>query len=642
MIMKQRHLNLMLSFSFLIQIVSSAQDSLVTEVYHERLYHLCKVWGYAKYTHPEVATCKVDWDQELLESVSKVSDQDLDFNQFLLDLLDEAGQIPNKTSPKPVFEKEETYNLNLEWFDSPIFDSKVTEKLGILRDNYRATIQCKIKGFNGVGNPDLGNDNYLYSEESYFPSEPQRILALFRYWNIINYFFPYKYQMDQDWDLTLKQFIPSIVGAQNELDFVLAFKEMTTYINDSHAFFNNQKYYEWLGSNITPFFVKYIENQTVIVKVHESVKGEIEVGDIITHIDGQPIEVIRNDIRKYTEGSNEPTINRNINNTLIRGTGGRFNLTINNENGEKSVELIRRRGNEYATLYGNSGTSFEIKTTNDGCDVGYIDMELLTRAEVPKMFESFGDLPAIIVDIRNYPQGTLWEMVDYLYDSPINFAAFTVPQSRFPGVLKFQQHSIGKGGVPYKGKLILLFNEDTQSQAEFTIMGLEKHPRALKIGSQTAGADGNISRIYLPGGIQSIFTGLGVFYPDGRETQRIGIVPDIEFHPTVEGVRAGRDEMLDFALDCQLLELVRPEFAEGNGIEVFPNPVKERLNIRSEYSSNYTIQVTDILGRFIRGFSVSGFSPSYDLDLTIFEDGIYLLSFRDENGVFATEKIIKL
>ena len=38
---------------------------------------------------------------------------------------------------------------------------------------------------------------------------------------------------------------------------------------------------------------------------------------------------------------------------------------------------------------------------------------------------------------------------------------------------------------------------------------------------------------------------LGVFYPDRRPAQRIGIIPDIEVKPTIEGIRAGRDQLID-------------------------------------------------------------------------------------------------
>ena len=62
-------------------------------------------------------------------------------------------------------------------------------------------------------------------------------------------------------------------------------------------------------------------------------------------------------------------------------------------------------------------------------------------------------------------------------------------------------------------------------------------PNATVIGSTTAGADGNVSEIYLPGGIYTMISGIGIYYPDGGETQRIGIVPDIEIHPTIEGIK---------------------------------------------------------------------------------------------------------
>jgi C-terminal processing protease CtpA/Prc len=65
------------------------------------------------------------------------------------------------------------------------------------------------------------------------------------------------------------------------------------------------------------------------------------------------------------------------------------------------------------------------------------------------------------------------------------------------------------------------------------------------IGSTTAGADGNVSTVPLPGNFSSYISGIGVFYPDNSPTQRVGIVPDIVVTPTIEGIRAGRDELIE-------------------------------------------------------------------------------------------------
>ena len=80
-------------------------------------------------------------------------------------------------------------------------------------------------------------------------------------------------------------------------------------------------------------------------------------------------------------------------------------------------------------------------------------------------------------------------------------------------------------------------------------MALRVAPKAVVLGSTTAGADGNVSLISLPGGIQTYISGIGVYYPDGRETQRTGIIPDIEIHPTLDGIRKGEDELLNKAIE---------------------------------------------------------------------------------------------
>ena len=41
-----------------------------------------------------------------------------------------------------------------------------------------------------------------------FPNAEYRLLALFRYWNVINYFFPYKHLIGDSWNTVLTRYIP--------------------------------------------------------------------------------------------------------------------------------------------------------------------------------------------------------------------------------------------------------------------------------------------------------------------------------------------------------------------------------------------------------------------------------------------------
>jgi C-terminal processing protease CtpA/Prc len=154
-------------------------------------------------------------------------------------------------------------------------------------------------------------------------------------------------------------------------------------------------------------------------------------------------------------------------------------------------------------------------------DVAYLKLSSVKIAEAAHYIDSAVGTKALIIDIGNYPS----EFVAYALES-------LAPQ---------KPH--------YAGKVVILVDEVSQSQSEFTAMAFRSAPGAVLIGSTTAGADGNPSQIPLPGiQMRTQFSGIGIFYPGKKPTQRVGIIPDVEIKPTIAGIRAGRDEVLEAAL----------------------------------------------------------------------------------------------
>jgi C-terminal processing protease CtpA/Prc len=90
-------------------------------------------------------------------------------------------------------------------------------------------------------------------------------------------------------------------------------------------------------------------------------------------------------------------------------------------------------------------------------------------------------------------------------------------------------------------------------------MAFRAAPGAVVLGRTTAGADGNVSRFPLPGGATTMISGIGIFYPDRSPTQRVGIVPDRESKPTLAGIVAGRDEVVEAALELVLERPLEPD-----------------------------------------------------------------------------------
>ena len=94
----------------------------------------------------------------------------------------------------------------------------------------------------------------------------------------------------------------------------------------------------------------------------------------------------------------------------------------------------------------------------------------------------------------------------------------------------------------------MLIDESTISQAEHTGLFFESANGTKFIGSPTQGANGDVTNMVIPGGITLNFTGQAVRHADGRQLQRKGLTPDVPVEPTIKGIRAGKDEVLDAAV----------------------------------------------------------------------------------------------
>ncbi len=153
-------------------------------------------------------------------------------------------------------------------------------------------------------------------------------------------------------------------------------------------------------------------------------------------------------------------------------------------------------------------------------------------------------LEAILMELFN-------KLINYLSIEKKTFSQLISPDLSYPGKYIWSKKlTIGKKNKnSYKGKVVILVNENTISHAEWTVMCLQTIDKAIVVGSQTAGADGNVTIFNFLDDHKTGFSGLGVFYPDGRETQRIGIVPDIEVKKTINGLIKGKDEVLEKALE---------------------------------------------------------------------------------------------
>lgn len=183
-------------------------------------------------------------------------------------------------------------------------------------------------------------------------------------------------------------------------------------------------------------------------------------------------------------------------------------------------------------------------------DVAYIKISDAKSADVAKYINTATGTKGLVIDLRNYPGDfPLFRLGGVLVEQKTPFARFTRGDLSNPGAFLWDSEPTALQPLKphYAGKVVVLVDEVTQSSAEYHAMAF-RAAGGIVLGSTTAGADGNVSDIPLPGGLHTMLSGIGVFYPDKLLTQRVGIVPDHEVTPTIAGLRDGRDEVLEAAL----------------------------------------------------------------------------------------------
>jgi C-terminal processing protease CtpA/Prc len=111
--------------------------------------------------------------------------------------------------------------------------------------------------------------------------------------------------------------------------------------------------------------------------------------------------------------------------------------------------------------------------------IGYVNMGILAKDEVSEMFRDLKSSESIIFDLRNYPKLTIMPLSELLLPQTTVYYQFNFPETSYPGKFYSRKNNIGrKNSDYYKGNVIVLVNENTQSQAETTTMMFKQHPKA--------------------------------------------------------------------------------------------------------------------------------------------------------------------
>ncbi|MEM7707148.1 MAG: S41 family peptidase [Pseudomonadota bacterium] len=535
----------------------------------ENLFLLGKVWGYLKYHHPNVIAGCFKWDEKLFgvvdETVAASSREEA--SEVLVDWLKRIDGPQDGCGTAST--GAEHYSVDDNWLTdnsllSPELATAIAPRTG---PREQVNSQHYVSLAEGVRNPVFKFEDG-YSDVEHLDWR-YRMLALFRFWNIIEYWSPYRNLIGADWDGVLRDSIPRFVRAEDDDQYALELMALIARIRDSHS--NLWSAFDQrppAGTLDVPAHIRPVEGLPVVWRTYESEvsdSGEaigpdgLRYGDIILTVDGTPTGELVKNWTPYLGVSNEATLLREAYRYLLRGAEKSVEVQIDRDGRQMDLTL-ERVPQDLGRPWTHDRDGDALQLLSDG--IAYLKLSAISKQQIPTYLETIDGARGLIIDIRNYPaEFVVFALGQHLVEKATPFVRFTHGDLESPGTFRWTEPLELKPASPFfGGKVVILVDETSQSQAEYTAMAFRAAPDAVVIGSQTAGADGNMSPISLPGNHRTFISGIGVFYPDKTPTQQIGIVPDISIKPTVRGIRNARDEVLEAAV-MQIVGKTPPEEA---------------------------------------------------------------------------------
>ncbi len=526
--------------------------SQLSSVQIDNLSILGKVWGFLKYHHPAITSGRHHWDYDLfrvLPAILAATDR-ASANAVLLHWIDGLGPVATCTRCAKFSESDLALRPDSGWIaDETFLGPELSRKLREILRNRPSGKQFYVETAPNVGNPafehEPGYDNLK------FPDFGFQLLALYRFWNIVEYWSPNRDITDENWDRVLGDFIPRVALAKHSDSYKRELMALLTKLHDGHAnLWNALDARPPVGKCHLPLKIRYFENSFVITGFTTTQHpAEFAPGDVITELDGVPVQQLTESWTRYYATSNDAARTRDFAHYLTRGDCGDLNVTL--RRGDANLKVTMKRVPSTINdldpgTHDLPGPAFRLLSK----DVAYLKLSAVKVADCPRYLEQAAGTRGFIIDIRNYPSDfVVFALGQHLMSTETNFVRFTLADLANPGAFYWSEpFGLSPEKPRYAGKIVVLVDESSMSQAEYTAMAFRAAPGAIVVGSTTSGADGNVSPFSLPGGVHTMISGIGVFYPDKKPTQRIGILPDVEAKPTVAGIRAGRDEVLEVAL----------------------------------------------------------------------------------------------
>lgn len=330
-----------------------------------------------------------------------------------------------------------------------------------------------------------------------------------------------------------------------------ALGRFSTHLHDSHGYvfyFGAQQ----AEGGVVPVLLDETSGHEIVVRT--SGLAALLPGDVVLEVDGVAIDDLVAEGSQITSASNEGALLRNALELVTQVSGDTLWRVRGSEGAERDVDVPLAQAQGAAPALSSRTEGFLDDLGAPG--LYYINLDSFAYDGSPSASElmaTASTATGLILDGRGYP-GTLetWNIVRRILSQSTSvklrvphvatLGATLVPQDQ-------QWNPVGVGTEGhFDGPVVVIVGPSTQSQAEHILMPLVSTGRVTFIGRRSAGANGTITGVMVPGATGLTFTGTETRFDDGSMFHGIGIEPSVIVYPDPATLAAGGDPELEAAI----------------------------------------------------------------------------------------------
>jgi len=399
-------------------------------------------------------------------------------------------------------------------------------------------------------------------------SVEEKVAGLSRLWAEAKYNFAFFDKVPQlSWDSLYLATLPQAAAAPTTLAYYQVLQTMCAQLHDGHTnvFAPSPPPNPAEAYARPPLRTALIEGKVMISEVQsETLRRQgLRPGVEVVTIDGKPARQY-GEGRAAVESASTPQDRevRTYTYRLLYGPAGQpIELTLLDAQGRTLHRTVARSGYpdvkipqrlpalQYRLLPGN---------------VAYVALNAFDNDSLPglfaKAYPQLSQASALILDVRNNGGGNSnlgYEVLSYLTNKPFQTSRWMTRDyhpafrawRRAPRWYSAPVNSYDpKGPAPYTRPVLVLTGPRTFSAAEDFAVAFDQLKRGKIVGEATGGSTGQPLFFWLPGGGSARVCAKRDSYADGKEFVGVGVQPQVLVRPTVRDLRAGRDTVLEAAL----------------------------------------------------------------------------------------------